>query len=389
MDRQGQMDGSRNRWSIPRMARMASCVSLGCQLRFPSMCGPVFERSMCTSTAARILRRQPAYSAAAYWRVELVGRITTAFVLGKCRVVPQTAKLELQAAVLGAKVAQIMKHAHKVPIESVWLWTDSKTVFQWLQRQENENTADTYVINRIYTILQGSERGQWHWVPGKENPAEIGTRTDQPPELWRQGPEFLRLGSSQWPTLRLEVPTEKAINFVCPAAPEKTNLINHERFSSFVKARRVVGLALRAVEQFKRQKPPCTRRQKVLLKALHALPASEKVRIIPAFTALEIKSAEKFMIIVAQTSSYGIELANLQRGLPLSRTSRILALNPRLGEDKVMRLGGRIEKATWIPFETRNAAILPREAPFFKYPNRKALSCPFLTLEPGCHCRGH
>lgn len=59
-----------------------------------------------------------AYSAVAYWRIKTPQGVDVSFIIGKCRCVPQVAptipKLELQAAVLGAQVAQMVLAAHTV-----------------------------------------------------------------------------------------------------------------------------------------------------------------------------------------------------------------------------------------------------------------------------------
>ena len=59
---------------------------------------------------------------------------------------------------------------------------------------------------RVRSILEKSTEKQWHFVPGKDNPADIVSRGSSVPdllgkynELWYHGPAFLRLPQSDWP----------------------------------------------------------------------------------------------------------------------------------------------------------------------------------------------
>ncbi|CAG9134412.1 unnamed protein product [Plutella xylostella] len=72
-----------------------------------------------------------AYAAAAYWRVEHPdGSIAVA----KSKVAPIKAlsipRLELQAAVIGTRLADMVQREHRWKSESVHYWTDSRTVLQ-------------------------------------------------------------------------------------------------------------------------------------------------------------------------------------------------------------------------------------------------------------------
>lgn len=96
------------------------------------------------------------------------------------------------------------------------------------------------------------------------------------------------------------------------------------------------------------------------------------------------------MIRETQNEAFGSELANLKKGEPIDVKSKILKLTPLTDKDGIMRLGGRINKATWLPYETRNPAILPKEAPLslliarhyhvrFYHQNRAAITAAIRT----------
>ena len=70
----------------------------------------------------------------AYFRDQQTGEL--AYVVGKCRVAPMKQqsipRLELQAAMYGNRLKQLIVDEHDVEIERTIFWTDSTTVLQWL-----------------------------------------------------------------------------------------------------------------------------------------------------------------------------------------------------------------------------------------------------------------
>ena len=64
------------------------------------------------------------------------GAVKCAFVMAKIRVAPKKPlgipKLELQAAVLSARLSLVVIKEHDYIIDSTYFWTDSSTVFQWI-----------------------------------------------------------------------------------------------------------------------------------------------------------------------------------------------------------------------------------------------------------------
>ena len=64
----------------------------------------------------------------------------TAFVLGKALVAPLKlnilTKLELQAAVLGTRIANFVKRESTLPITQTFFCSDSSTVIQWIRNSQ-------------------------------------------------------------------------------------------------------------------------------------------------------------------------------------------------------------------------------------------------------------
>ena len=80
---------------------------------------------------------EKAYAAVAYLRASsATDEHTTAFVSSRARVSPlkpvSIPQLELQAAVMGSRLANTVKQEHDLPIKRTVIWSDSMTVLLWI-----------------------------------------------------------------------------------------------------------------------------------------------------------------------------------------------------------------------------------------------------------------
>ena len=74
-------------------------------------------------------------------------------------------------------------------------WLDSTVVLYWLQ---GNGGFKQFVANRVNKI-QSHKDIEWHYVPTKDNPADLGSRgTNHLSELWRNGPDWLS-SPENWP----------------------------------------------------------------------------------------------------------------------------------------------------------------------------------------------
>ena len=78
-------------------------------------------------------------------------------------------------------------------------------------------------------------------------------------------------------------------------------------------------------------------------------------------TVEEIQDTEIRIIKAAQKRSFEEEYSALSSGKPLPMSSKLLALNPRVDEDGVMRSDGRLENAEFLPYNVKYPIILPRK----------------------------
>lgn len=67
------------------------------------------------------------------------------FVMGKCRVAPiktiTVPRLELQSALLGSRIGKTIVDELDFNIERRCFWTDSKTVYYWIQNNPRQHQA--------------------------------------------------------------------------------------------------------------------------------------------------------------------------------------------------------------------------------------------------------
>ena len=144
---------------------------------------------------------QEVFSAVAFLRAQVNTssgpKTELAFVLGKARVAPMKVttipKLELQAALLAARLKQDICRALTVHVNKVYMWTDSTTVLQWLNSTSKQ---PIFVANRVCEILEHTSVDEWNHVASSDNPADGMTRGMSAEVLqsrkWVRGPDFLR-----------------------------------------------------------------------------------------------------------------------------------------------------------------------------------------------------
>ena len=102
-----------------------------------------------------------AYRAKAYFRSVSENNVATMFILAKSRLAPlkesllTIPKLELQAAVIAARIKETMLHEISFHPRAIFLWTDSKTIIQYIQNEKGH--LPTFIMHRINEIGQLSE----------------------------------------------------------------------------------------------------------------------------------------------------------------------------------------------------------------------------------------
>ena len=284
---------------------------------------------------------QKAFGAVAYLRMSCAdGTNAISFIASRTRLAPlkqlTIVRLELQAAVLGVRLANFVKGELSCSLDEVFLWTDSSVVLRFLRNESRR--FHTFVANRIAEIQDSSEAGQWHHVPGELNPADVCSRGMSGPglqtcSLWWSGPEFLTKGREEWPPEHVtsslsaedaEVKTPREVVFA--AQISEGPLVDPSRYSSWVKYKRTVAWILRFCENTRRSRRGDS-------------------RVGGALTSTEIQSAEVFILRELQRATYHAELKAIASGSRLPEDSTLLHLSPYVDEQGLLRARGRLRNA--------------------------------------------
>ena len=149
---------------------------------------------------------EKAYGAVVYIRQRAKGETNVSMVISKALVVSiktlSTPRLELQAAVVGTRLARCVADELSLVSSQFIFWTDSQKVLKWLCSERCR--YHTFVANRIAEIHDSTQPTQWRHVAGTENPADDLSRGVDAASLtsdhrWFRGPAFLLEPRTSWP----------------------------------------------------------------------------------------------------------------------------------------------------------------------------------------------
>ncbi|CAG9583357.1 unnamed protein product [Danaus chrysippus] len=208
---------------------------------------------------------EAAYACAVYWREKKDGVWTTHLLAGKARVTPlkpvSIPRLELQAALLGTRLAQsVLEELDVVPKRRTY-WTDSSTVLAWIR--SDPRTFKPFVAHRLAEIEDTSRPDEWRWVPTSQNPADDATRRT-PKDFtarhrWFTGPDFLAKEEDKWPEHRrfktsITGEEKETKHLVAVVSPSSLPTPDPVRFSRWVRLLRATARVLQFVHLCRKEK---------------------------------------------------------------------------------------------------------------------------------------
>src|SRR5574343_1079611 len=183
---------------------------------------------------------EEAMCAAVYVRVKSKKGIFVTLVSAKARVTPLKAesisRLELVACTMGVRLSHAVREVFPAKPEDTFYWTDSMVCLHWINMPAKAFRA--YISHRVGEIQLFTEPRQWRHIPGKINPADIGTREIHSndlctSELWWRGPDFLHKPTTEWPKRSIfpvtEVPEMKPTVLTSSISPNSLSKLSGER----------------------------------------------------------------------------------------------------------------------------------------------------------------
>ncbi|XP_053691781.1 uncharacterized protein LOC128740267 [Sabethes cyaneus] len=298
------------------------------------------------------------FAATVYLRFENYETVECALVGAKTRVAPlkflSIPRSELQAAVIGVRLADSILKSLSIHVRQRTFWTDSKDVLCWIR--SDHRRFSQFVAFRISEILETTDVVEWRWVPTKHNVADEGTKWKRAPDLasnsrWFRGPEFLRHKEEDWPvdpfsgrTTEEELRPHLLIHSLPSDPPIRT-----QNFSKWSKLLRVTGYVLRYINNLKRS-------------------CYGKPRVLGPLQKQDFIDAENHLYRCAQLTAFAEETAILAKNRSLSnpvktisRSSLLYQWCAFLDENDVLRVKGRTKACAFIARDAAEPVILPRD----------------------------
>ncbi|XP_053662228.1 uncharacterized protein LOC128711380, partial [Anopheles marshallii] len=303
---------------------------------------------------------QSGMAAVAYLRFEESGVVECALVGSKTRVAPlkllSIPRLELQAAVIGARFADHIAKAHRLRIDKRVFWTDSRNVVSWIKSDHRRYSP--FVAFRVSELSEITDANEWRWLSTKVNVADDGTKWQGHPDLtsssrWFRGPEFLWEVEENWP-INKDDPGESSEELRKSLLHHAIvrNVVDFARFSRWKKLLRTVGFVHRYVGSLR-------------------LRARREKNAAGPLTQEELLAAEHTLYIWAQLDGFAADIKRMKSGAKekhpwknlLKRDSVLYKLSPEIDERGILRMRGRLTNCTLLGDSLRKPVILPRRHP--------------------------
>lgn len=307
-------------------------------------------------------------------------KVHVTFLLSKARVVPlkpiTIPRLELTAAVLAAKVDQMLRTELRLQLESSVFWTDSQTVLKYIKNEDKR--SQTFVANRVSYIRERTQPQQWRYVSTKENPADHASRgmqikTFRQSKRWIEGPSFLWTSEDYQPLPTEEhniqeddpeIKREHKVNaFILQGTSNSTNyFITY--FSEWKRLKVAVAwmLKLRKVLDKLRLKRKellaldCNVTKSTLDGQMKLFKSTQGGQ---SLSLEDLCEAEMAIVRFSQQQQFQDEIEQLKSGSNgVKMNSRLYRLDPVM-DNELVRVGGRLRKAA-MPIESKHPVILSK-----------------------------
>ncbi|KXJ69602.1 hypothetical protein RP20_CCG026464 [Aedes albopictus] len=295
---------------------------------------------------------ESAYACIGYVRIVCSGETRCSLVASKTKVAPlkplSVPRLELQAAMIGARLMQTICSSLTLPISKRYLWTDSSTVLAWLR--SDSRRYHQFVGFRVGEILSLSSVEEWRYVPSSQNPADEATKWVSGPTFdqhnrWFSGPDFLVRNDEEWPietsNSRQNTTSEELRSIFLHSCNVTEQVIEASRFSNWNRLVRATAYVLRAIRIMRRK-----------------IPSGEEKSLLQSS---EIQEAESTLLRQAQIQAYPDEIATMMKHATIGKASPLYRLNPFLDEDGLIRMGSRIAAAPEASYSAKYPVILPKQ----------------------------
>ena len=270
-----------------------------------------------------------AYGACSYLRViNRDGRIFVTLLAAKGRLAPlkelTVPRLELSAAVVAVKLEQLLRRELELQLITSCFWTDSEIVLACIRNDTKR--FKTFVANRVSQIRRVSEPDQLLHIPGNQNPADVlsrGCSTDNVPEMWLRGPDFIWDYKCNWPNMSPDSDICVDDLEVAKDRESRACLSHHVVSNDNPSVHPLAALIRHYSSYYRLQKAVCwlTRFREFVMK--------KSVKTGP-ITCAEMKLANSCILRYVQSESFDDEIHDLKVHGKVKRSSVLNKLSPVL-----------------------------------------------------------
>ena len=263
-------------------------------------------------------------------------------------------RLELQAAVMAAKMNDMLVKRLTLDVAASYFWVDSDIVLKYIAN--NTKRYHTFVANRLSVIHSLTSNSQWNFICGKDNPADLLTRGLDADSLqrssWFHGPQFLNTYKSEWnlpecdlalSSLDPEVKVEKSTMSCMSITVAKHPLDKlFDYFSSWFSLKKAVAWLLRLKGMLRK--------------------VVDKDKSHDVLTCAEVQIAEVVILQHVQSQCYSDDILKIKSGTPVSKSSPLRSLQPVLDVNGILCVGGRLKHVD-VQYCNKHPAIVPNDHP--------------------------
>lgn len=306
----------------------------------------------------------------------------------KFRVTPLKSKslprLELSAVHTGSKLLRKLIPSFPTPLNKIYWFTDSTLVLNWVTNPPY--VFKTFISNRVAEIQELDPKPVWSHIPGKDNPADIGSRGISISQLIDHPTWFSGV-------------TEHFQNLHSISSYQPTDSFTHPDLEKkdLSKAKLVLNIHIKKLSNLLETSSDYSRLKlqfAILLKFIDYLKLKLKLSKDPSFElkgefdACHLTSystqAETAMIRITQMTYFQKEISQLKSNQGLPKSNPLISLNPFVDSYGLLRVGGRLSRSD-LSHNAKHPLILPRQSNFtqvlIRSTHQRLFHCGFQCLE--------
>ncbi|UYV65348.1 hypothetical protein LAZ67_3004018 [Cordylochernes scorpioides] len=272
---------------------------------------------------------EDAYAAADYIRIPTDDGVSVKLLASKTKLAPirkmSIPRLELCAALLLTRLMKYIMEELNIKMESATCWSDSTIVLSWLRTMSRN--LPTFIGNRVAEIQSCPQVRESCYVPTGDNPADIASRGILGSELkqssiWWTGPTWLSAESTEWPRMPPVFEHQGQIELLSVHALSEIPFLVAigEMSSTFNEYIRKVAWILRFCHNCR----------------------YSAERYQSHLTTAELRNAHRRILQAIQCQHFREEIRSLTTLGSVKRTGKIYGLTPFLGDQGILRVGGKV-----------------------------------------------